>query len=142
MSNHVRLCLALHNHQPIGNFDHVFEQAYVDSYLPFLNVFEDYHDLRISLHTSGPLMEWLQRHHPDYIDRVASFVAAGRIEIIGGPFYEPIMTMIPSRDRVGQIRLTYCTIPAWDSPRQGSQEQMLACQWLTPACLAVPVCAL
>ena len=29
---------------------------------------------------------------------------AGRIEIIGGAFYEPILAMIPSRDRVGQIR--------------------------------------
>jgi 4-alpha-glucanotransferase len=30
-------------------------------------------------------------------------VAAGRIEIVGGAFYEPILTMIPPRDRVGQI---------------------------------------
>ena len=28
----------------------------------------------------------------------------GRVEILGGGFYEPIMTMIPHRDRVGQIR--------------------------------------
>ena len=27
-----------------------------------------------------------------------------RVEIIGGAFYEPILTMIPARDRVGQIR--------------------------------------
>ena len=31
-------------------------------------------------------------------------VRDGRIEIIGGPFYEPILTMIPPQDRVGQIR--------------------------------------
>ena len=30
-------------------------------------------------------------------------VATGRIEIIGGAFFEPILTMIPPRDRVGQI---------------------------------------
>src|SRR5437762_11371216 len=40
---------------------------------------------------------------PEYVDRLARLVAAGRIEIVGGPFYEPILTMIPSRDRVGQI---------------------------------------
>lgn len=103
MSNNIRLCLVLHNHQPIGNFDEVFEQAYRDSYEPFLDVFEDYEDLRISLHTSGPLMEWLGQHHANYLDRLSALVAAGRIEIIGGAFYEPILTMIPSRDRVGQI---------------------------------------
>ncbi len=29
-------------------------------------------------------MEWLDAHHPDYLDRLASLVSAGRIEIIGG----------------------------------------------------------
>ena len=99
----VHLCLVLHNHQPVGNFDGVFEQAYQDSYLPFLDVFEPYKDLRISLHTSGPLMQWLQTNHPDYLNRLAQLVEAGRIEIIGGAFYEAILPMIPSRDRVGQI---------------------------------------
>jgi alpha-amylase len=105
MNNAIRLCLVLHNHQPIGNFGDVFEQSYQDSYLPFLDVFEGYTDLRISLHTSGPLMEWLDAEHPEYLDRLASLVAAGRVEIIGGAFYEPILTMIPSRDRIGQIRM-------------------------------------
>jgi len=56
--NSIRLCLVLHNHQPIGNFDGVFEQAYRDAYRPFLDVLEQY-DFPIALHTSGPLMEWL-----------------------------------------------------------------------------------
>lgn len=100
--NSIRLCLVLHNHQPIGNFDGVFEQAYQDAYLPFLDLFERY-ELPIALHISGPLMEWLDERRPQYVDRLARLVAAGRIEIVGGPFYEPILTMIPSRDRVGQI---------------------------------------
>lgn len=104
MSHHVRLCLVLHNHQPIGNFDGVIEQAYQDSYLPFLDVFEGYSLLKISLHTSGPLMQWLSQKHPEYIARIRALVAAGRIEILGGPMYEPILTMLPSRDRIGQIR--------------------------------------
>jgi 4-alpha-glucanotransferase len=99
----LRLVLVLHNHQPVGNFDGVFEQAYQDSYLPFLNVFERYEGLRIALHTSGSLMEWLDARHPEYVDRLGALVAMGRIEIVGGPFFEPILTMIPSRDRVGQI---------------------------------------
>ena len=103
MSAHVHLCLVLHNHQPIGNFDGVFEQAYQDSYRPFLDVFEPYDKLQISLHTSGPLMMWLAERHPEYLDRLRLLVEAGRIEIIGGPQYEPILTMLPARDRIGQI---------------------------------------
>ncbi|MFO0914305.1 MAG: alpha-amylase/4-alpha-glucanotransferase domain-containing protein [Pirellulales bacterium] len=103
MTTPIRLCLALHNHQPVGNFDFVFEQAYQQSYLPFLNAFEPFTRLRISLHTSGPLMEWLEERHPEYLDRLAGLVEEGRVEILGGPFYEPILSMIPPVDRVGQI---------------------------------------
>ncbi len=108
MSHNVSLCLVLHNHQPVGNFDEVIEQAYQDSYLPFLDVFEEYEPLHLSLHTSGPLLLWLVKHHPEYIERIRSLVAGERIEIIGGPFYEPILPMLPSQDRIGQIR-TYST---------------------------------
>jgi alpha-amylase len=100
----IRLCLVLHNHQPVGNFESVFEQAYQDSYLPFLDVFEPFSELNISLHTSGPLMQWLQTNHPEYLNRLAQLVELGRIEIIGGAFYEAILPMIPRRDRVGQIQ--------------------------------------
>ena len=86
MPNPIRLCLVLHNHQPVGNFPEVFEQAYEDSYLPFIDVFDSYSDLRISLHTSGPLMDWLDEHHPDYVDRLAGYVATGRMEIVGGAY--------------------------------------------------------
>ena len=104
MSPNLRLVIVLHNHQPIGNFDGVFEAAYQDSYRAFLDVFEDYTNLPIALHTSGSLMEWIAARHPEYLDRLAALVAAGRLEIVGGAFYEPILTMIPPRDRVGQIR--------------------------------------
>ena len=99
----VRLVLALHNHQPIGNFEGVFESAYQDSYAPFVEILEQYPDLAISLHTSGSLMEWLVAAHPEYIDRVRGLVDRGQVEILGGPFYEPILACIPSRDRIGQI---------------------------------------
>jgi len=39
MPNRLRFILALHNHQPVGNFDHVIRQAYEDSYEPFLDLF-------------------------------------------------------------------------------------------------------
>ena len=123
MTQHAHLCLVLHNHQPVGNFDGVFEQAYQDSYLPFLEVFEPYDQLQISLHTSGPLMEWLAQRHPDYLDRVRMLVEAGRIEIIGGPHYEPILTMLPSADRVGQIQ-AYST---WLERQFGTSPKACGC---------------
>ncbi len=100
---HVRLILALHDHQPVGNFDGVFEQAYKTAYLPFLDVLEGYPEIPFVLHNSGPLLEWLVEHHPEYVERIKNLVQAGRVEILGGGYFEPILTMIPYRDRLGQI---------------------------------------
>src|SRR5208282_5299027 len=47
----VRLILALHNHQPVGNFDGVFEASYRDSYAPFLEVLEIYPGCEILRYT-------------------------------------------------------------------------------------------
>ena len=77
MSPTLRLVLVFHNHQPIGNFDGVFEQAYQDSYRPFLDVFEQYDGLPIALHTSGSLMEWLAARHPG-VSRSAGGAGRGR----------------------------------------------------------------
>jgi alpha-amylase len=103
MAGSVRLVLTFHNHQPVGNFDGVFEQAYRDSYLPFLDVMQDYPEIPFGLHTSGSLLEWLEPNHPEYIDRLRKMVASSQVEIIGGAFYEPILANIPRRDRIGQI---------------------------------------
>jgi alpha-amylase len=104
MPPRIRFILSLHNHQPVGNFDHIFQQAFEDSYKPFLDVFSRYESLKMSLHISGSLMEWLGANQPAYIDRLAELVDREQIEIIGGAFFEPILAMIPKRDRIGQIR--------------------------------------
>jgi alpha-amylase len=104
MPPRIRFILALHNHQPVGNFDHIIQQAFEDSYNPFLEVFSRYESLKMSLHISGSLMEWLAANQPAYIDRLAELVDREQIEIIGGAFFEPILAMIPGRDRIGQIR--------------------------------------
>ncbi len=104
MSAAVRLVFVLHDHQPVGNFDGVIEAAWRDAYQPMLELLERHPHVRVAVHTSGPLAEWLDRHHGDYLDRLARLAARGQIEIVGGAFQEPVLAMLPSRDRIGQIR--------------------------------------
>ncbi len=105
MNSAVRLVFVLHDHQPVGNFDGVIEQAYRDAYLPMLDLLEKHPGIRLALHTSGPLAEWLDLHHPDYLDRLARLAGQRQVEIVGGAFHEPVLAMLPGRDRIGQIRL-------------------------------------
>jgi 4-alpha-glucanotransferase len=104
MTPHLRLALVVHNHQPIGNFDHVVERAYHDSYRFLLDALAPHKNLRLTLHWSGSLFDWLAERHPEYLAEVAHLRDQGRVELLGGGYYEPILSMIPRRDRVGQIR--------------------------------------
>ncbi len=102
--NKVHFIFGVHNHQPIGNFDFVFEKAYSLSYRPFLEAMEKHPQLHWNLHATGILWEWLEAHHPDYLDRVAEQVRLGRVEILTGGFYEPILPALPDLDKIGQIQ--------------------------------------
>ena len=104
MSPAVRLVFVIHDHQPVGNFDGVFEAAWQDAYLPMVELLERHPGIRIGIHTSGPLAEWLDEHHPEYLDRLAALAASRQVEIVGGAFQEPVLAMLPARDRVNQIR--------------------------------------
>lgn len=99
----ITLLIGIHDHQPVGNFGDVLERAYARSYKPFLNVLERHPAVRLSLHHSGILYEWLESRHPDYLARVARLAADGRVEVMGGGFYEPILAALPERDQQGQI---------------------------------------
>lgn len=103
MSAPVTLLMAIHCHQPVGNFDFVFEQAFAQSYDPFLQVLERHPGVRLALHYSGPLLDWLTAHQPAFLDRVRVLVARGQVELLGSGYYEPILPIIPERDRQGQI---------------------------------------
>jgi len=98
------LVLLIHAHQPIGNFDEVMERTYERSYLPFIECVARHPRVRLGLHYTGSLLEWLAEKHPEYIQRISALVARGQVEIAGGGFYEPILIAIPYEDRTEQIR--------------------------------------
>ncbi len=99
----IKFAFGIHNHQPIGNFDFVFEEAYQKSYLPFLQVLEKHPSIKISIHFTGILIDWLEQHHPELLKLVQKLVARGQLEVMSGAYYEPIISVIPEADRVGQI---------------------------------------
>lgn len=101
----VTLLLGIHNHQPVGNFGHVFRMAYDRCYRPFLDLLEQHPRIRLTLHYTGPLLDWFEKEEPGFLDRLAKLVASNQIELLGGGFYEPILSVIPDRDAVGQVTL-------------------------------------
>ncbi len=100
-----KLALALHNHQPVGNFNAVFEEAHQKCYLPFLELLAKYPDIKISLHQSGILWDWQKQYQTDFFNFVGEMVDKGQVELLSGAFFEPILPAIPDRDKIGQLNV-------------------------------------
>lgn len=101
----INFAMALHFHQPVDNFDSVFKEAYEKSYKPFIDVLENFPNIKVTLHYSGSLLEWIESNRPELIKRIGDLVARGQVEMMTGGFYEPILCVIPRRDSIGQISM-------------------------------------
>ncbi len=87
----------------MGNFDHVFEWACEQAYAPYVEEYLRTCRAPISLHFSGPLLEWLEEHRHPLLDSLHRAAAECDVEFVGGGWYEPILTMLPERDARGQL---------------------------------------
>jgi alpha-amylase len=95
----------VHNHQPVGNFEHVFADAWRRCYRPFLDLLKRHPGVRCALHYSGPLFEWLELNQPEAFIKIKELVDRRQVEMLGGGFYEPILPAIPRVDALGQLAL-------------------------------------
>jgi alpha-amylase len=101
------LCFGVHNHQPVGNFDEVVAEAAERAYRPFFERLTARPEVRVTVHCTGSLLEWLRERSPATFDRLGALAARGQVELLTGGFYEPILAVLPEADRIGQVqRLT------------------------------------
>jgi len=89
----------------MGNFDEVIRALTDRSYRPFLTAIRDRPALKLTMHLSGPLLLWMERHAHDYLDIVGELVQRRQVELLLGGLYEPILAAIPPEDRVAQLTL-------------------------------------
>ena len=101
----VSFLFCIHNHQPVGNFAHVFHEGFTRCYDPFLAILEKHPGIKTTLHFSGPLLEWLEAEQPEFLQRIRNLVKRGQVELLGGGFYEPIFSILRERDARGQIQM-------------------------------------
>jgi alpha-amylase len=103
MSAYINLGLVFHQHQPVGNYGFVFDELFQKSYDPLVSCLERHPGVKVGLHYSGPLLDWLREHKPEYIQRIRALVERGQVEMLGGGYYEPALPAISEADRIGQL---------------------------------------
>jgi hypothetical protein len=103
--NEFAFLFAIHNHQPVGNFPSVFEKAFKECYFPFLEEIEKHPSVKFTVHFSGPLWEYMAVKERTCWELIKIMSKRGQMELLGGGFYEPVLSIIPEADRQGQLAL-------------------------------------
>jgi alpha-amylase len=102
----IHFLFGIHNHQPVGNFEHIFKKSFSTCYKPFFSLLEKHPHIKTSIHFSGPLLEWMESEEPDFVERIQKLVAQKQVELLSGGFYEPIFSILREPDVLGQIGMT------------------------------------
>jgi hypothetical protein len=99
----VEFAIVLHFHQPVGNFGDVVARVTERCYRPLLQLLEQHPAIKTHLHLNGILLEWMDRDAPELVAAIGRMVGRGSVEMITGGHQEPILSVLPERDAVGQI---------------------------------------
>lgn len=103
MNKTINFAIGIHNHQPVGNFNAIFKDAFNKAYIPFLKILEKHPRIKISLHFSGPLIDYMAKNNSSLINLIRKLVKRGQVEILAGAYYEPILSNLTNEDIHGQI---------------------------------------
>ncbi len=101
----IKFIFGIHCHQPVGNFEHIYEEAYEKAYLPFIRVLESHPRIKFNVHYSGILFDWFKKNRPEFLELLKKLVRRGQVEVLTSGYYEPILSIIPDEDKLGQIEM-------------------------------------
>ncbi|MFW5994950.1 MAG: alpha-amylase/4-alpha-glucanotransferase domain-containing protein [Spirochaetia bacterium] len=91
------------NTLPVGTPSHTFERVYQRSYKPFLRLLYNTPGFPLTMHFSGTMLSWLDSAHSEFTDVLGEMTQRRQVELIGGAFYDPVFSLIPAKDRLGQV---------------------------------------
>ena len=100
----ISLLFGIHMHQPVDNFGEAVDEAIQKCYKPFFETMAKYPEFKFSVHCSGWLLEQIVTKQPEIYTNIKKLTDSGSIEWISAGYYEPILSSIPSGDRVKQIK--------------------------------------
>ena len=99
------ILLGIHCHQPVNNFHHVIDEAVENCYRPFTETAAKHKNFKFAVHYSGWLLKYIREKHADLFKLMQEMAGRNQIEFFTGGYFEPVLSSIPSADRVGQINM-------------------------------------
>lgn len=97
--------LGVHYHLPIGTPYEEFKKIYSTRIMPFFQILYNYSQFPVVVHFSGNTFEHIEKQRDGFFMLLNDMVKRKQLELCGGGFYEPAMTLLQTPDRVAQIEL-------------------------------------
>ncbi len=128
----IQLIFGTYNSIPLGGSETFREEQYKQYIKPFLSTLYLFPEIPTVLYYSGVLLQWLEKKHPEFLDVLGEMVSRKQVELLGGAFYDPILTILPRSDALGQIELltTYLRKKFGKRPRGAWVPEMEWEPWL------------
>ncbi|MCF7934350.1 MAG: DUF1926 domain-containing protein [Spirochaetia bacterium] len=101
-----KLILGFYDQKPLGTRLEDYEFSLYSCYKPLLTYLYTNPEIRIALYLSGTIYEWLESDYPEINMLISDMVKRKQIELLTGGFYDPILQIIPNKDRTLQIEMT------------------------------------
>lgn len=99
----LKLILGTHNSQSPEEITPVIEEYYQGAYKTFLTTLYNFPSITTSLYYSGSLLEWIENSHPEFFSVLLEMINSKQVELLGGGYYDPALTLLSFTDRLGQM---------------------------------------
>ncbi|MFH1464747.1 MAG: alpha-amylase/4-alpha-glucanotransferase domain-containing protein [Pseudomonadota bacterium] len=103
--NAVELVLGFDLSLPPGSARADLQASWHRVLAPLLRELQERVGVVISLHLGGAVMDHLEAEHPEGVELLRGLVAQERVELLGGAYYDAVLSALPERDALGQLRL-------------------------------------
>ena len=129
MNPKLNIIFSAFGHLPSGTGEVKFEALYNKEIKPLIAALDKYPKINMVLYYSGVIFNWIERRHPEFFMLLEDLLNRKQAELLGGGFYNPMLSLLPPADRIGQIemlttylrkqfgkRLSGCWLPsaAWE----------------------------
>lgn len=118
------LIFGIYSQRPLGTNKEDFEFDLVHCYKPVLTYLYANPHIKFSLYLSGIILEWLENEYPEINMLISDMIKNKQIEMLTGGYYDPILSIMPIKDRALQIE----KLTTFIRKRFGKRPK---CLWLT-----------
>jgi len=99
----MKIGICIYHTKPPGTTIEDLEYALYHCYRPLLTYLYTREKIKIGLHFSGTIYEWLENSYPEINMLISDLIKRDQVELLSGGYYDPPFCFIPAKDRGTQI---------------------------------------